>query len=260
MTDFSAALLGLSAVLTGATALWVWSVRHRDASVADVWWGPGFVLLAWLYCVWPGLFGIRPLAIALLLTIWGLRLGAHLLSRRRGAKEDPRYRAMRERRGASFWWRSLFIVFWLQAAILWFVALPVWAAARVPGPDAFTVLDAIGGLLFAAGFLFETIGDAQLARFRARPENRGRVLDTGLWRYTRHPNYFGDALVWWGVYLIAASMPGAWMTIGSPVLMTVLLMRVSGVTLLEHSLRTTKPGYADYMARTSAFVPWFPRH
>jgi steroid 5-alpha reductase family enzyme len=184
-----------------------------------------------------------------------MRLGWHLYQRHRD--EDPRYQAMRAVRGDSFWWRSLFIVFWLQAAILWFVALPVLAAARPPHPLA--TLDLIGALVFCAGFAFEAVADRQLARFRANPANRGRVLDTGLWRYTRHPNYFGDALLWWGIFIIACATPGGWWTAASPLAMTWLLLRVSGVTLLERTLKASKPGYEQYMRRTPAFVPWRPR-
>ncbi|MBM4437965.1 MAG: DUF1295 domain-containing protein, partial [Actinobacteria bacterium] len=148
---------------------------------------------------------------------------------------------------------------WLQAAILWFVAWPLLMAARDAGPPPFRVTDAAGLLLFVVGSAVEAIGDRQLSRFRSDPANRGRVLDTGLWRYTRHPNYFGDALVWWGVYLIACSTPGGWLTAASPVLMTWLLLRVSGVTLLERHMASTRPAYAAYARRTSVFVPWFSR-
>ena len=259
MTPAVAALSGLGVMIGASTLLWTWSLGRRDASVADIWWGPGFALLAWLYVALLPPLTSRPILIALLLTIWGVRLGAHIHRRHRGKGEDPRYEAMRAARGSSFWWRSLFLVFWLQATLLWFVALPVWAAARAVGPGHGTITDVAGLMLFTTGFAFEAIGDAQLTRFRANPVNRGRVLDTGLWRYTRHPNYFGDAVLWWGVYLIAASVPHAWLTLLSPVLMTVLLVRVSGVALLEASLKTRKPAYADYVTRTSAFVPWFPR-
>jgi steroid 5-alpha reductase family enzyme len=251
----SAAIVGLTVALGTATALWTLSVKLRDASVADIGWGPGFALLAWLYAAWPGAFGQRPVLVAVLLTMWGMRLGWHLYQRHRD--EDPRYQAMRAVRGDSFWWRSLFIVFWLQAAILWFVALPVLAAARPPHPLA--TLDLIGALVFCAGFAFEAVADRQLARFRANPANRGRVLDTGLWRYTRHPNYFGDALLWWGIFIIACATPGGWWTAASPLAMTWLLLRVSGVTLLERTLKASKPGYEQYMRRTPAFVPWRPR-
>jgi steroid 5-alpha reductase family enzyme len=257
MTLVAAALTGLVVVLAALTIVWAWSVKLRDASIVDICWGPGFILLVWLYCVLYQAFTPRPLLIAVLVTVWGVRLAVHIACRHGG--EDRRYHAMRLVGGHAFWWRSLFIVFWLQAAILWFVALPLLVVARVPGPAGVTATDLVGLLLFALGFACEAIGDYQLERFGAEPTNRGRVLDTGLWRYTRHPNYFGDAVLWWGLYCIAASAPNGWMTAASPLLMTLLLLRVSGVTLLEQSLKLSKPGYASYMARTSAFVPWPPR-
>lgn len=259
MTFLAAALTGLVVIFAALTIAWAVSVRIHDVSIVDICWGPGFVLLAWLYCLLHAAFSPRPILIAALVTLWGVRLAVHIFRRHRGAGEDPRYRAMRASYGHPFWWRSLFIVFWLQAAILWFVALPALASARAPGPSNVTATDVAGLLLFAIGFAFETIGDYQLDRFKSVPSNRGTVLDTGLWRFTRHPNYFGDAVLWWGVYLIAASAPEGRLTAASPLLMTLLLLRVSGVTLLERSLKASKPGYAAYMARTSAFLPWFPR-
>src|SRR4051794_15368966 len=254
-----AAAVGLGAVLTAATLVWVASVRRGDASTADACWGPGFVLLVWIDVVLSNARSTRAWVVAALVTVWGARLYVHLVRRSRGKAEDPRYQAMRAAHGAAFWWRSLFIVFWLQAAILWFVALPVFVAVRSPQPPFPTLLDLTGVLIFAIGFTFEAVGDRQLARFRSDPANRGKVLDTGLWRYCRHPNYFGDATIWWGVYAIAASTPGGWLTALSPAFMTLLLLRVSGVTLLEEALKTSKPDYRAYMLRTSAFVPWFPR-
>jgi steroid 5-alpha reductase family enzyme len=251
------ALTGLLAMVVALTLVWVLSVRLRDASIVDICWGPGFVLLAWLYAALFDAFTPRPVLVGVLVTLWGVRLAVHIFRRHRG--EDPRYAAMRAARGPAFWWRSLLVVFWLQAVILWFVALPLLVTAAAPGPPAVTITDVLGVVLFATGFAFEAIGDAQLARFRSDVSNRGTVLDTGLWRYTRHPNYFGDALLWWGVYLIALSAPGGWITIASPLVMTLLLLRVSGVTLLERGLSASKPGYAEYVARTSAFVPWMPR-
>jgi steroid 5-alpha reductase family enzyme len=257
MSILTAALIGLGVVLATLTVVWAVSVRLRDASIVDICWGPGFAVLAWLYVGLFAAFAARPLFIASLVTVWGVRLAAHIFRRHRG--EDPRYRAMRLAHGDTFWRRSLFTVFWLQAALLWFIALPLMAAAAMPGPAGLVWRDVAGLLLATVGFAFEAIGDAQLARFRALPSNRGRVLETGLWRYTRHPNYFGDAVLWWGFFIFAASTPAAWLTAGSPLLMTLLLLRVSGVTLLERGLKATKPGYAEYMTRTSAFVPWFPR-
>ena len=254
-----AGLVGLGAVLTVLTLVWMVSVKRRDASIADICWGLGFVLLAWLYCFLSPASTPRSWLVAVLMTLWGTQLSQHIFRRNRGKGEDPRYQAMRASLGTAFWWRSLFTVFWLQGAILWFVALPLLVAVSAAQPAALTTADGLGIFLFAVGFGFEVVGDYQLERFRADPDNRGNVLESGLWRYTRHPNYFGDATMWWGMYAVAATTPGGWLTVLSPALMTLLLMRVSGVTLLEDGLKASKPGYRAYIARTPAFVPWFPR-
>ena len=232
------------------------SVRLEDASIADICWGLGFVSLAWLYCLLSPTPTPRSWLVAVLITLWGARLSFHMF-RNHGNGEDPRYRAMRASQRPTFWRRSLFTVFWLQGAILRFVALPLLVAVRASSPAALTAIDGLGVLLFAVGFGFEVVGDYQLERFRGAPSNRGKVLDRGLWRYTRHPNYFGDATLWWGLYAIAAATPGGWLTVLSPALMTFLLMRVSGVTLLEDGLKASKPGYHAYITRTAAFFPWF---
>jgi len=203
-----AGLVGVGVILTAFTFTWMLSVRRRDASIADVFWGLGFVLLAWLYCFLSPALTPRSWLVAALMTLWGVRLSLHIFRRGRGKGEDPRYQAMRATHGGAFWWRSLFTVFWLQGAILWFVALPLLVAVRATQPAVLTAVDGLGLLLFVIGFGFEAVGDYQLARFKAEPANRGRVLDSGLWRYTRHPNYFGDATLWWGIYLVATSTPG----------------------------------------------------
>lgn len=259
MTDTGTAVLGLGAMLAAQTLVWVLSVRMQDASIADIFWGLGFVLLTWFYCWASPTMTPRSWLVVALTTVWGARLSWHILRRNRGKGEDPRYRAMRARRGPAFWWQSLFTVFWLQGAILWFVALALLVAVTAPEPSALTLVDGLGLLVFAVGFGFEVVGDHQLERFRADAGNRGQVLDTGLWRYTRHPNYFGDATMWWGLYAMAAATPGGWLTALSPILMTFLLLRVSGVTLLEKGLKASRPGYQAYASRTSVFVPWFPR-
>jgi len=253
------ALAGLGAILTALTLAWMLSVKLRDASIADVCWGSGFVLLVWLYCLLSPALTPRSWLVAVLVTLWGARLSLHIYRRNQGQGEDPRYQAMRAAHGPVFWWRSLFTVFWLQGAILWLVALPLLVAVRAARPIALTPLDDVGVGLFAIGLGFEVIGDYQLARFKAEPANRGHVLQRGLWRYTRHPNYFGDATLWWGLYAIASATPGGWLTVLSPALMSFLLVRVSGVTLLEDGLKASKPGYLAYIARTPAFFPWFPR-
>jgi len=258
MTPGSAAAVGLAAIVGLFSLLWMSSARRRDASIADIWWGPGFVVLAWLYCALLGAFRPRPVLIATLLTVWGARLAWHIFTRSRGGGEDRRYAAIRARYGDAFWWQSLFSVFWLQAVLVWVIALPILAASASTSTHS-GITDILGVLLFVGGFGMEAIGDHQLRRFKSVPSNRGQVLDRGLWRYTRHPNYFGDALLWWGVYVLAASTSAGRLTIVSPALMTFLLMRVSGVALLERDLRASKSAYADYIERTSPFVPWFPR-
>lgn len=238
--------------------LWVISVIRRDASVVDPFWGTGFVCVAWLACGWNHATHSRAILLACLTTAWGLRLSLYLLRRNWSHGEDRRYAAMRAYHGTRFAWVSLFTVFLLQGIILWFVALPLQVAISndVAVPLAWT--DLLGLSVWLVGFLFESIGDWQMARFQADPTNAGRVMDRGLWRYTRHPNYFGDFCVWWGLYLLAVPAGAAW-TIGSPLVMSVLLMKISGVTLLESTITERRPAYAEYRARTSAFFPWFPR-
>lgn len=254
-------LLAQSALLLGAcmVLLWLLSLALRDASIADVFWGSGFAAVALLGLV-AGPAGASPRALLAwaLTTAWGLRLSLHLLRRWRGKGEDRRYRAMRAGWGARFPLASLFTVFLLQGALLWVVSLPVQAAAALGAARPLGPLDALGALLWAAGLGFEAVADAQLARFLARPDSAGRVMREGLWRYSRHPNYFGDAVVWWGLGLLGLSAGAAWALVG-PALMTFLLVRVSGVALLEKDIGGRRPEYADYVARTSAFFPWPPR-
>lgn len=251
-------------VALSVTLLWLLSLILTDSSIVDVYWGLGFVSVYWLGYVLstsgvgaPQPLVTRPLLVGLLVTIWGLRLALHILRRNWGQGEDFRYAHWRREAGAAWWWRSYFKVFLLQGAILWIVSWPLLAvlASGEPFPGW---LDGLAILVWSAGFIFEAGGDWQLSRFKADPANRGRLLTQGLWRYTRHPNYFGDALVWWGFYLFAVAA-GAWWTIFSPLLMTYLLRRVSGVTMLERSLRETKPGYAAYIAQTNAFFPGRPK-
>jgi steroid 5-alpha reductase family enzyme len=250
-------LIGLGAAVVLMLAAWVLSLWKRDAGIIDGFWGAGFVLLAWIYWFLAEGAAGRRLLLVSLVTLWGLRLSAHIILRNRGEEEDYRYRAMRDRHGKRFPLVSLFTVFLLQGGLLWLLSAPLLRAQT--GGGALGYLDLAGVAVFAAGFLFETLGDLQLTEFRADPGNRGKVLRTGLWRYTRHPNYFGDACVWWGFFLVALAAPGSAWTVFSPVLMTYFLLKVSGVVLLEKKLVETRPEYADYVARTSAFVPWFPK-
>ncbi len=244
-------------ILVLMTLLWLVNLKTRNAGIVDIFWGTGFVIAAWVY------FGHTPEGsparkwlLALLVTLWGLRLSAHIFRRNAGKGEDFRYRKWREEGGSQWWWRSYFAVFLLQGLLMWIISMPLLAAQRAAEPAQLQWLDYVSAAVWVVGFLFEGIGDLQLLRFKADPANRGKVLRTGLWRYSRHPNYFGDALQWWGYYGFALSA-GGWWTLFSPILMTLLLRRVSGVTLLEKTLAETRPGYREYIETTPAFFPWF---
>lgn len=239
--------------------VWVISVAVRDASIVDIAWGPGFVLVAWVAFVVGDGSSARRLVLAILVTVWGTRLGLYLARRNLGKGEDYRYQAMRRRHGARFPLVSLGTVFGTQGALMWAVSLPVQAAAADPTPASLGALDLAGIGVWCVGLFFEAVGDAQLARFKADPASVAAVMDRGLWRYTRHPNYFGDFLVWWGIYLIALATGSAWWTIIGPLVMSTLLIRVSGVALLEKGLAKRRPGYAAYVERTSAFFPMPPK-
>lgn len=247
--------ISLATSLGAMFLLWCLSLALRDASIVDIWWGPGFALISLVT------FAVAPEGHALatgITALWGLRLGAYLLARNAGHGEDPRYQAMRRHHGARFPLVSLATVFALQGVLMWFVSLPVQVANHGGAGDA-PATAALGFGLWALGLFFETVGDLQLSRFRADPANQGRVMDRGLWRYTRHPNYFGDACAWWGIWLVCLSSPGAAWTVLSPAVMTFFLLRVSGVALLERSIGKRRPEYAEYQRRTSAFLPLPPK-
>ncbi|MFM8392753.1 MAG: DUF1295 domain-containing protein [Acidobacteriota bacterium] len=254
-------LTTLPIILGATTLLWLISLWRRDASIVDIFWGAGFAGIAGLQ-LWStstGEMPARQVVTAALTIIWGLRLALYLGWRNLGRGEDPRYQAIRRKFGQRFPLLSLPLVFLFQGGLIWIISLPIQFAAATPEPWASG--DWLGLGLWSIGFAFEVVGDWQLARFKAEPANRGQVLDRGLWRWTRHPNYFGDALVWWGLSLpVILADPGqrSWLLL-SPLLMTWLLRRFSGVPLLEKGMLVNRPGYADYVARTSPFLPRPPR-
>jgi steroid 5-alpha reductase family enzyme len=252
-------VIGLAVILGLMMLLWLISLRLKNASIVDIFWGTGFVIVNWIYfALTPDGYLPRKLLIGTLVTIWGLRLSIHILWRNWGKPEDFRYQTWRKENGPAWWWRSFFKVFALQGVLLWIVSAPLLAAQLSAQLGYFTWLDFLAVLIWLFGFFFEAVGDWQLVRFKADPANKGKVLNTGVWRYTRHPNYFGDSAQWWAYFLISAAA-GGWWTIFSPIIMTALLLRVSGVVLLEKTLKEEKPGYKEYIETTSAFVPWFPR-
>lgn len=255
----STLLLSSLALAIGYVVLvWILSLVLGRVCIIDAFWGPGFVLLATLNQLLTGEAGLnRPETLLLaMVAIWGTRLGIYLSIRVFGdPHEDRRYAAMRDRYQPGWWLKSLGIVFLLQGLIMWFVALPVIAAFASPGEVAVSVLGPLGMFLWGVGVFFETVGDWQLARFRANPDNKGRVLSSGLWGLTRHPNYFGDFAVWWGLWLFSFSCGAPLWTVMSPVVMSLFLMKVSGVTLLEKDISERRPGYVDYVRSTNAFFP-----
>ncbi len=253
----------LLSALGGVAALmvvtWTISVAIRDVSIVDIVWGLGFVVVAAVSLAVGDAPGPRRLLLAGLVGLWGIRLATYLAVRNLGHGEDRRYQKMRRHHGPWFWLISLGTVFALQGALMLVVSLPVSLSAAADGPEALGPLAALGALVWVVGLVFEAGGDLQLARFKADPDNEGKVMDRGFWRYTRHPNYFGDFCVWWGVFLVAAETgPGRWGVIG-PIVMTVFLLKVSGVAMLERDITERRPKYADYIARTSAFFPRPPK-
>jgi steroid 5-alpha reductase family enzyme len=256
MSAIAIYLPGLAAALGLMSLLWLVSLALRNASIVDIFWGAGFVVVGWLYFFLAEQGALeRKLLLGALIAIWGLRLSLYILARNLGKGEDFRYVAMRQAAGAGWWWQSYFKVFALQGALMWLISAPLLAGQIGATPAGLTILDGLGVLVWAVGFFFEAVGDWQLARFKADPANRDQVMNRGVWRYTRHPNYFGDAAQWWGFFLIAAAA-GGWITVFAPILMTFLLVRVSGKALLEKSLNG-RPGYREYVETTSGFIPWF---
>lgn len=247
-------------VILGMMAgLWLLSLTLKDASIVDIFWGTGFVLSFWAATsLVPGPLTPRLVLLGTLVTIWGLRLSGYIAYRNWGKGEDFRYARWREEAGRSWWWRSLLKVFLLQGLLMWVVGAPL-IGVQVARPGApLGWLDVLGTLVWLVGFVFEAGGDLQLLLFKRDPANKGKLLTTGLWGLTRHPNYFGDAVQWWGFYLIALA-GGAWWTVFGPLVMTYLLRNVSGVAMLEKSLKETKPGYAEYLENVPPFFPRWPR-
>jgi len=257
--EFLSIYFSLGLLILGLmTALWIVSLVLKNSSIVDIFWGTGFVITTWAaFLLTPEGYLPRKLLLSILVTVWGLRLSIHILTRNWGKPEDFRYQVWRKEAGAAWWWRSYFKVFLLQGILLWIISTPLLAAQISSQPDRLTWVDYAAIPVWLIGFFFEAVGDLQLARFKANSANKGKVLQSSVWRYTRHPNYFGDAAQWWAYYLIALAA-GGWWTIFSPVIMTTLLMRVSGVTLLEKTLKEEKPGYREYVETTSEFIPWFP--
>ena len=256
MFDLPLFLYGLFPALLLPLLTWIVSLLKGDVSIVDSLWSIVFLALGITWFTGYEFTTSRSILVLALLGFWALRLSAYITWRNWGEGEDPRYQAMRRKFSPHFSIKSLFIVFLLQGTLAWIIALPLLAAITGSRPP--NLFDGLAAALVIFGVLFESIADAQLAAFRSRPDNQGRVMDKGLWRYTRHPNYFGECCVWWGFYLFAVAT-GGWWSLQSPLLMTFLLLRVSGVTLLEKDIVERRPGYRNYAERTNAFIPGIPR-
>lgn len=240
-------------VITGlAVVVWVVSVIKKDASIVDSLWSILFLAAAGVYYWMQPAPSMRALLMLILVAAWALRLAIYITARNWGEEEDRRYQAIRRRNEPNFAFKSLYIVFLLQGVLASIVSLPLLTIAH--GSQSLGVLDYAGAAVVIFGVLFESIGDWQLSRFKANAENKGKVMETGLWRYTRHPNYFGEACVWWGFYLMALAA-GGWWTIVGPLLMTGMLLKVSGVALLEKDIAKRRPEYQRYIQQTNAFIP-----
>ncbi len=246
-------------------AIWLWSLKRRDVSMVDAFWAPGFAVILWTLLILTRNITPFTLLLVFLTSFWAIRLGFYLAGRWLAhGEEDRRYAAMRAHHAGRFGRVSLYTVFGLQAALMWLIALPLQLALlTVPSPPL-GLFGILGTALFLLGFALEAAADAQLHAFKANPENEGKVMDRGLWGWSRHPNYFGNAMLWWGLFLLAAETEAARWAFFAPVLMTFLLLRVSGVRLLEKTIAKRRPDYEDYKTRVNAFVPlppgWRKRH
>ena len=245
-------LAALAAMLVLALIAWAIATLKHNAGLVDIFWSPFLLAGATVYAAAESALSSRAMLALAIIAIWSLRLAAYLAARNWSAEEDRRYRAIRERNSPGFVWKSLYLVFGLQALLGWLVSTPLAAAIGSSAPLG--PLDTFGAALAVFGIAYETLADAQLARFKSKPANAGEVMDRGLWRYSRHPNYFGEFCVWWGLYVMALGT-GAWWTVVSPALMSVLLLKVSGVVLLEKDIGMRRPAYRHYVARTNAFFP-----
>lgn len=250
------ALTGL--VVTAAIMLagWLLSLVRRDVSIVDALWGPAVALAGLTWLLAGGEASARGLLAVMLALAWALRLSVHVLYRNHGKPEDRRYRDIRARHEPGFWWKSLYLVFALQAVLAWIIGLPLLGAVTSQVPLG--LLDLAGALLWLLGLSFESVADLQLLRFQRGARAASGVLDRGLWRYSRHPNYFGEFCLWWGLWLMALA-GGAWWTAVGPLLLTFFLLKVSGVALTEKDIAGRRPDYQAYIRRTSAFFPMPPR-
>ena len=245
-------VIALLVILGVGVASWALSVFKKDVSFVDSLWSLFFLAAAVVFAFEAEPLSLKGKLVLALVAIWALRLSVYITARNWGQPEDYRYQTIRANNEPGFAFKSIYIVFGLQGVLAWFIALPLLPA--ITSGSAFNWIDGVAAALWLVGFIFEAGGDYQLSRFKARPDSKGRVLDSGLWRYTRHPNYFGDFCIWWSFYLFAVAS-GGWWSIASPLLMSILLLKVSGVAMLEKTISDRRPKYAEYINHTNAFFP-----
>ncbi len=250
-------LITALAVFFYMTAVFLIALLKKDNSVVDIAWGPGFVVVALLSFFWEPGFEARHVLITALVLAWAARLALHIYLRNKGRGEDFRYAQWRRCWGRWFVLRSFFQIFMLQGIFLLLISYPL-ALVNLSAAEGLSPLDIAGTLVWLVGFFFEAVGDYQLKKFKQKAENRARIMTTGLWKYTRHPNYFGEATQWWGIFLIALSVPGGWTAVISPLTISFLLLLVSGVAMLEKKYAGNEE-FAEYARRTNAFFPWVPK-
>jgi steroid 5-alpha reductase family enzyme len=245
-------VIALLAILAVAVVSWMASIMRKDVSFVDSLWSLFFLLAAAVFALTAEALSLRGTIVLALVAIWSVRLSVYITARNWGEPEDYRYQTIRKNNEPGFTFKSLYIVFGLQGLLAWIISLPLLPAIN-SGSDL-NAVDLVAALLWLVGFVFEAGGDYQLSRFKRQSSNAGKVLDHGLWRYTRHPNYFGDFCIWWSFYLFAVA-GGGWWSIGSPILMSILLLKVSGVAMLEKTISKRRPEYEEYIRRTRAFIP-----
>ncbi|MFZ4401718.1 MAG: DUF1295 domain-containing protein [Bacteroidales bacterium] len=259
MTFIHIYLMALLTIMIMMSVLWCISIPLKNVSIVDLFWGFGFVVACFIYYINSDGLEIRKIILLSMVSIWGLRLSIYLACRNIGKGEDYRYQKFRKDYGEHrYWWISFFQTFLLQGILMWLISAPLLGTQYYKTGNALNLLDYFGVFIWLIGFVFESGGDIQLARFKANPLNKGKILNKGFWYYTRHPNYFGDATVWCGYALLSISA-GSYIPVLGSLLMIILIIKVSGVALLEKALKNKNPEYQDYIEKTSAFIPWFPK-
>jgi steroid 5-alpha reductase family enzyme len=259
MTFIQIYLFALAVILAMMFILWIVSIPLKNVSIVDLFWGFGFVVACSVFFLKADGFEMRKILLSAMVFIWGMRLSLYLAWRNLGKGEDFRYKKFRQDYGENrYWWISFFQTFLLQGILMWLISLPLLGAQYSSHHNALNIFDFLGVFIWLIGFIFEAGGDFQLSRFKSNPANKGKVLNKGFWYYTRHPNYFGDAAVWCG-YALLSIAAGSYIPVLGSVLMIILIIKVSGVALLEKNLKESRPEYKNYIEKTSAFIPWFPK-